>query len=162
LPTTARHKDEPAPTRRSIQDANYHNQIVKEQIGASFTSLSSTLCSPLESRRHTKCAYYNKQGPNSFCFSTHFVACLQSNPASGYSGLRFFTARLTSNPSRMPPRANPATRKLYYHSRAFRSTGQFFSECFLNGLPTAVLIISVGNVPSSPNKKLRIGAADGS
>jgi hypothetical protein len=41
----------------------------------------------------------NRQGPNSFCFGAPCLAHRQSNPASGYSGLRFFTARLTSNPS---------------------------------------------------------------
>ena len=92
---TKRHKDEPQPTHRSIQDANYHNQIVKERTGASLTSLSSTSLS----WQTAKAIHLNRQGPNSFCFNTPCLTCLQSNPASGYSGLRFFTARLTSNPS---------------------------------------------------------------
>lgn len=46
LPASTRHKDEPPPTHRSIQDANYHNQIVKEPTGASLTSLSSANYSP--------------------------------------------------------------------------------------------------------------------
>lgn len=99
LPTATRHKDDPPPTHRSIQDANYHNQIVKERTGASLTSLSSTCLS----WQTAKAIHLNRQGPNSFCFNTPCLTCLQSNPASGYSGLRFFTARLTSTPSHRSP-----------------------------------------------------------
>lgn len=100
LPVQVRHKDEPSPTHRSIQDANYHNQIVKERSGAPLPGQGSTrrfLRQTAEAARH------NRQGPNSFCLGTRSCAYLQSNPASGYLGLRFFTARLTSNPSRLAP-----------------------------------------------------------
>ena len=66
LPTSVRHEGEPPPTHRSIQDANYHNQIVKEPTGASLTSLSSTCLS----WQIAEAMCLNRQGPNSFCFST--------------------------------------------------------------------------------------------
>ena len=68
------HKGEPPPTHRSIQDANYNNQIVKERTGASLTSLSSTCL--LWQFAKAKCP--NRQGPNSFCSGTpHGVPAIE-------------------------------------------------------------------------------------
>ncbi len=86
---------------------------------------------PDSSRRLAKASRHNRQGPNSFCLGTRKIAYLQSNPASGYLGLRFFTARLTSNPShqRSPSRLpNLATRRSYYHLPLSRSTGSIVNS----------------------------------
>ena len=86
LPASARHKSAPPPTHRSIQDANYHNQIVKERFGAPLPGQGSTR----HSGRQPKLTAIINRGRTRFALARGFErTCNRTRPLAIRSAILY-------------------------------------------------------------------------